>query len=72
MNSILPPIDRMSSSLQAITYATVQAAVTTLICVLPLYFYNVYMLHSPKPLYYAPYLASYTLLLLYIFLLLFF
>ncbi|EJW84520.1 hypothetical protein WUBG_04569, partial [Wuchereria bancrofti] len=43
MNSMLPPIDRMSSSLQAITYATVQAAATTLICVLPLYFYNVYM-----------------------------
>ncbi|VDO35174.1 unnamed protein product, partial [Brugia timori] len=43
MNSILPPIDRMSSSLQAITYATVQAATTTLICVLPLYSYNVYM-----------------------------
>lgn len=43
MNSILPPIDRMSSSLQAITYATVQAGTTTLICVLPLYSYNVYM-----------------------------
>ncbi|KAL3982323.1 Patched family protein [Acanthocheilonema viteae] len=42
-NAMLPPIDRMSSSLQAITYATAQAATTTFICVLPLYFYNVYM-----------------------------
>ncbi|EFO22873.2 hypothetical protein LOAG_05610 [Loa loa] len=42
-NAMLPPIDRMSSSLQAITYATAQASTTTFICVLPLYFYNVYM-----------------------------
>uniref|UniRef100_A0A0R3RYR5 SSD domain-containing protein n=1 Tax=Elaeophora elaphi TaxID=1147741 RepID=A0A0R3RYR5_9BILA len=42
-NATLPPVDRMVSSLQSITYATTQAATTTFICVLPLYFYNVYM-----------------------------
>uniref|UniRef100_A0A915BRM1 SSD domain-containing protein n=1 Tax=Parascaris univalens TaxID=6257 RepID=A0A915BRM1_PARUN len=36
-------IERMAASVEAIAYATAQAAMTTMLCAAPLYFYPVYM-----------------------------